>query len=647
MRRCFSVNQKVRILTRDRFKCRHCRTSLTWANYHADHVIPYSLGGETVVSNGQALCADCNRKKGASMVKLLPWQNECLQKYKNTPGNDFVLVAGTGCGKTTAGAAMAQHAFSELRRANKKPLIFVACPYRSIKDGWESAFSRLGLYTASKKEEIADDIDVIVSTYAGAERMLYDLHEEVSRRVLILILDEFHHLEEKGEWAKPYIENEYNFEKRIFLSGTPWRENGSFNQSLVRYDENTNEVIHDFTHPYGQNVNLQIEEGKNTVEVMFHPYEMEVDIEKYSEHGDYLGSDKVNTTDTVRSDSISPFVRFDSYLTLIKRNIITDMIDAAVSELETIRLAAMPRAAGIVFVSGEKEGRAVVQYLRERHDKNAIFVFSQDPQSHSMIDNFKRSNEEWIVAIDQVSEGTDIPRLNVAVDLSFKLTLMHIIQRWGRVLRLLRKSNGDLDNNTEAAIFFVAHAQLKYVAEKIEDEIKRNKRKTKEKEDNEIEIQKVFYKPVGEEGGRSETIFKGKTIEERQWELAQWLFSSNYGGMSKLGFGRAVDMASVFMATNTIPSDFFSRSNQDAEKREPCKKALRAEIIEDTKKATGRIAFDYFGGDFSSANQIINRKMGVSTWTKDKKTLEELEYRLEVVEALESELKMKAASDDN
>jgi len=35
-----------------------------WA---ADHVIPYSLGGETTIENGELVCREYNQKKGAKV----------------------------------------------------------------------------------------------------------------------------------------------------------------------------------------------------------------------------------------------------------------------------------------------------------------------------------------------------------------------------------------------------------------------------------------------------------------------------------------------------------------------------------------------------------------------------------------------------
>jgi 5-methylcytosine-specific restriction endonuclease McrA len=52
------------ILERDGHKCQACGATNC---LEIDHIIPRSKGGETIASNLQVLCADCNRGKGASM----------------------------------------------------------------------------------------------------------------------------------------------------------------------------------------------------------------------------------------------------------------------------------------------------------------------------------------------------------------------------------------------------------------------------------------------------------------------------------------------------------------------------------------------------------------------------------------------------
>lgn len=38
-----------------------------WNDWHADHIMPWSRGGKTTVENGQVLCAELNRLKGADL----------------------------------------------------------------------------------------------------------------------------------------------------------------------------------------------------------------------------------------------------------------------------------------------------------------------------------------------------------------------------------------------------------------------------------------------------------------------------------------------------------------------------------------------------------------------------------------------------
>jgi len=45
--------------------CCNCSKPLTSENYHADHIKPYANGGKTDIKNGQALCCECNLKKGS------------------------------------------------------------------------------------------------------------------------------------------------------------------------------------------------------------------------------------------------------------------------------------------------------------------------------------------------------------------------------------------------------------------------------------------------------------------------------------------------------------------------------------------------------------------------------------------------------
>lgn len=66
--RLFSHEQRLAIFRRDKGFCQaklKCEgIKCEWDAWEADHVLPWSKGGETVVSNGQVACLACNSAKG-------------------------------------------------------------------------------------------------------------------------------------------------------------------------------------------------------------------------------------------------------------------------------------------------------------------------------------------------------------------------------------------------------------------------------------------------------------------------------------------------------------------------------------------------------------------------------------------------------
>lgn len=63
-RRFFSKRQRVLLRLISGGLCTFCKQSVG-KKFDADHIKPFSRGGLTILKNAQALCASCNRKKGA------------------------------------------------------------------------------------------------------------------------------------------------------------------------------------------------------------------------------------------------------------------------------------------------------------------------------------------------------------------------------------------------------------------------------------------------------------------------------------------------------------------------------------------------------------------------------------------------------
>ena len=63
MKRFFTKRMRVILSIKAGNRCEKCNKKLN-KSFHADHVIPFSKDGTTTLNNAQALCADCNLKKG-------------------------------------------------------------------------------------------------------------------------------------------------------------------------------------------------------------------------------------------------------------------------------------------------------------------------------------------------------------------------------------------------------------------------------------------------------------------------------------------------------------------------------------------------------------------------------------------------------
>jgi predicted restriction endonuclease len=69
--RDIKLGLRWKVFQRDRFRCVKCgaspATDPTCEQLHADHILPFSKGGKTVLENLQTLCQRCNLGKGSRL----------------------------------------------------------------------------------------------------------------------------------------------------------------------------------------------------------------------------------------------------------------------------------------------------------------------------------------------------------------------------------------------------------------------------------------------------------------------------------------------------------------------------------------------------------------------------------------------------
>jgi len=69
LRRAPTKSLKQQVIEKDNSTCQYCKRALQPKEIHIDHVVPYSLGGKTVLSNLVVSCRTCNEKKAARALE--------------------------------------------------------------------------------------------------------------------------------------------------------------------------------------------------------------------------------------------------------------------------------------------------------------------------------------------------------------------------------------------------------------------------------------------------------------------------------------------------------------------------------------------------------------------------------------------------
>ena len=107
------------------------------------------------------------------------------------------------------------------------------------------------------------------------------------------------------------------------------------------------------------------------------------------------------------------------------------------ARLRTIRQDGHRDAAGLVVAADSEHARQIAKLLHEATGKRPVVVLHDEQRSAARLAAFTRSTDPWIVAVNMVSEGVDIPRLRVGVYATAAKTAMIFRQIVGRFVRVI------------------------------------------------------------------------------------------------------------------------------------------------------------------------------------------------------------------
>lgn len=360
-------------------------------------------------------------------MKLRKWQaaciNDALTKYING-ATHFLTLATPGAGKTV----MASELANKLLSGNHVDLVICFSPSSLVaKDFGESLQEITQMQFDGKMGAKGNSL-----TYQSLQ-YLDDLFWQLFNRFRVFVIfDEIHHcagsnLDNANAWGEQIILNIQNKAKyTLALTGTPWRSDEA-PIVLSNYFHSTNKISCDYV--YGLADALRDD-------VCRMPQIVAVDNSNISVVNDEETKTFSNFKDLLAQSTIS-------YQHIIENEkVIKYVISSAHKKLKNIR-SLNPDAAGLIVASSVGHATKIAALMKAWFNENSTVVTYRESDSTSIIQQFRHSTSKWIISVGMISEGTNIPRLQVCCHLTNIKTEMHFRQILGRILRVTDSKNQD------------------------------------------------------------------------------------------------------------------------------------------------------------------------------------------------------------
>lgn len=378
------------------------------------------------------------------------WQAAFLERHAAAAATDFLLVAAPGAGKTLAACLAARAAGCEQ--------IVVVCPTTALRAQWADAADRVGLHLDPRWRN-ADgswraEVDGVVVTYQQVAAAP-DLFAHHLARPTFVVLDEIHHAGEAVGWGTALRAAFDGADRRLALSGTPFRSDARAIPFVVYDDERR--CVPDVVYGYGE----AVADGACrplAFRLLDATLRWRVDGQE---------------TTAAFADELAPIDDARRLRTAIDPA--TPLLPQLLRDADALLVkarAVIGDAAGLVLCDDRAHARATAALLRTVTGEKPVVVLSDEAGAHARIERFAAAGAEgprWLVAVNMVSEGVDVPRFVVAAYATVKRTDLFFRQAVGRVVRRRADDPDDL----VATVFMPADPALTACAERVEVELRR------------------------------------------------------------------------------------------------------------------------------------------------------------------------------
>lgn len=345
------------------------------------------------------------------------WARAAYAAFLKSSKDSFLVDACPGAGKTKFAVMLAAN---EIHRG-AVDRVDVVGPSVHICKQWAQEMAGWGLHLDPENDRESADCVGRVFTYQRLGMSPKSLMTPSNPRRLV-ILDEIHHAGDQKTWGDALRLVYNNAERRLLLSGTPFRSDGSPIPFVSYSSGDHGTSVSDFSYGYGD----ALRDGY-CASLYFPHHDGDFQWERGGETyrfdlmtrlGQQLAADRLRTAFAPEGE----FVR--------------ELLREAHQHLLVVRQE-HPEAGGIVFGRDVENVRALAEVISAVSGTKPVTVTNDDKDAGDKIRRFKDGTTPWLVSVRMVSEGVDIPRLRVGVYLSPVQTEMFFRQAAGRLVRLV------------------------------------------------------------------------------------------------------------------------------------------------------------------------------------------------------------------
>lgn len=525
---------------------------------------------------------------------LRAWQREALQKYLETMPRDYLAVATPGAGKTTFALTVAGVLLNQ--RAIERVVIVV--PTEHLKTQWSEAAARLGISIDahfSNSSPVNAAYHGVAVTYAQVGMKPTKHYQVATARKTLVILDEVHHAGDAKSWGDGVRFAYEQAERRLALTGTPFRSDDSPIPFILYKDIDGAQVSHaDYTYGYSEALADGVVRPVVFLAYSGHTRWRDSAGEEYEAR---LG-EPLNAEQTARAwkTALDP-----------RGEWIPAVLAGAHTRLRQLRQS-IPDAGGLVIATDTTTARAYAQILERISGESVTVVLSDEAGSSERIKEFSEGTDHWMVAVRMVSEGVDVPRLAVGVYATSASTPLFFAQAIGRFVRSRRKGESasiflpsvpvllDLAATMERQRNHVLGAPHR-VNEGWDDELLLQANR----EENEPDEQKN-YESIGAEAELDSLIFDGSSYGTAT--MAGSAEEQEYLGLP--GLLDSEQMKTLLRARQSDQLD--ARAKEDSARRESGDGSMSADTTQGTEVRRERVASEELPALRKTLNTLVSAK---------------------------------------